>query len=90
MSIALGFKERDSKLGAKIFNMALARHALNNSDVENDAFDKLCMNDLQKQFEPYRQRHIANGFGDIDLVQIKDRSSALIFAYRCNHKAERY
>jgi hypothetical protein len=90
MSILVGYTDRDGKLGAKIFNMALTRHALNNSDVGNNAFDKLCMNDLQKQFEPYRQKHITNGFGDIDLVQIKDRSSALIFAYRCNHKAKRY
>ena len=88
MSILIGFNDRDGKLGAKIFNMALARHSLNNSDVEDSAFDKLCINNLKKSFEPYRKKHIANGFGDIDLIQIVDRSSALIFAYRCNHKAE--
>lgn len=88
MSILIGFNDRDCKLGAKIFNMALARSSFGmDSDLqdEHSTMNSLCIKDLENSFEPYRKKHIANGFGDIELTQVIDRSSALIFAYRCNH-----
>jgi hypothetical protein len=92
MSILAGFNTRDSKLGAKIFIMAVARNSfgMSEEDVGSQAFDRLCVEELDKTFEQYNQKHIKNGFGTIGLLQIKNRDDALVCAYRCNHKAERY
>ena len=90
MSIISTYTRRDSKLGAKIFNMALARSSFgmeSRNNLQNEAMDSLCIDELNKSFEPYRKKYITNGFGNIELTAIVDRSSALIFAYRCGHKA---
>ena len=89
MSILIGVNKREQKLGVKLFIMALARSSFGmNPDVflENQAMDKLCIEQLEKSFEPYRKKHIANGFGDIELHQIFDRGTALKVAYRCYNK----
>lgn len=90
MSILIGYNTRDGKLGAKIYSMALARNSFGTDadNPNNQAFDSLCVEELNKAFEPYNQKHRENGFGPIDLLQIKNRSDALICAYRCNHKAQ--
>lgn len=68
MSILIGTNARDGKLAAKIYNMALARCSFG-TDADNvsyQAFDSLCVEEINKAFEPYNKKHTENGFGPID------------------------
>jgi hypothetical protein len=101
MSILNNWKDKDTKLAAKIYNMALARHSLKtkifNKELAKhslgiefnnyDELDSLCIEELENSFEPYRKKHVANGSGDVRLTQIVSKHSALIFAYRCNRES---